>query len=77
MLSRLFGKKPQKEQGSSPFNDDLGIPSNHVSFDKAIERINKLSGKAKATFLFRLVESLPNDQLQTLKKYVDNKTKKV
>jgi hypothetical protein len=48
------------------------IPKN---FDSAVKQINDLTSKARATFLFRLIDKADEDTLDTISKYLHLKNK--
>jgi hypothetical protein len=48
------------------------IPKN---FDLALKQINELTDKARATFYYRLVNGIPEEDLEVLQRYVHLKTR--
>jgi hypothetical protein len=46
-----------------------------MNFDNAVDQINNLTSKAKATFYYRLVKGISNEEIEILKKYIELKTK--
>jgi hypothetical protein len=48
------------------------LPKN---FDTAVEQITGMTSKAKATFLFRLVKGLEQEDIEVLEKYMNTRVK--
>lgn len=68
-LDKLRGTKPPE------FENGLGEEHAVLDFDATVEELKKLSPKAQATFLYRLVGALPQKVVQTLSYYVENRLK--
>ena len=68
MLFGLF-KKKQKDLGL-PIDDKSTVP-----FDEVVSGLTKLSSKAQATFLFKLVNRLEKPLLKTLLYYTQGRLK--
>jgi hypothetical protein len=50
------------------------LPKN---FDTAVNQINEMTSKARATFLFRLVEKMDDKTFSVLEKYIEFRNNKV
>jgi hypothetical protein len=68
----LFEKKEKKERKEDEFlgAEHAVVPMN---FESTIEEVKKLSPKAQATFLYKLVGALPQGVARTLHKYTSNR----
>lgn len=66
-----------KFRKTKPAEFEQGLGEEHavLDFEATVTELKKLSPKAQATFLYRLVGALPQKVVQTLSYYVANRLK--